>query len=277
MILLALKVLTAPLVVVVATLVQRRFGHAVSGLMIGLPLTSLPLLWLVALSHGATFAGAMSGATLSGTVAQVVVIWVYAALASRLSPTLSMIGALAAFVVTAGFTQALHPSVLVAAVLAGAGFAIALRSWPRTSSAPVAQGRYRLTLRVVLSAGFTLVVVTLAGRIGAGLSGLAAALPVMSLIMAYVTHQELGADASSRFLKGVTRGSFAYVVSMLVLTELLQSGQMGLAFPLAIASAVVIQLAVQILDSLPALKQSLRTSISTVMAYVGLRGETSGV
>lgn len=277
MILLVLKVITAPFVIVMATLVQRRFGHTVSGLMIGLPLTSLPLLWLVALSHGATFAGSMSGATLTGTVAQVVVIWVYAALGTRLSPILSLVGALAAFVVTAGVTQTLHPSALVAAVLAGAGFAIALRSWPRTSSAPVAQGRYRLALRVVLSAGFTLVVVTLAGRIGPGLSGLAAALPVMSLIMASVTHQELGADASSRFLKGVTRGSFAYVVSMLVLTELLQSGRMGLAFLLAIASAIAIQLAVQSLDSLPALKQSLKVSISSTKAYFGPQGETSQV
>jgi hypothetical protein len=275
MILLVLKVITAPLVIVMATLVQRRFGHTVSGLMIGLPLTSLPLLWLVALSHGATFAGSMSGATLTGTIAQVVVIWVYAALASRLSPTLSMVGALAAFVVTAGVTQALQLSALVAAVLAGVGFAIALRSWPRTSSAPVEQGRYRLVLRVVLSAGFTLAVVTLAGRIGPGLSGLIAALPVLSLIMAFVTHQELGADASSRFLKGVTRGSFAYVVSMLVLTELLQSGRMDLAFLLAIATAIVIQLAVQSLGSLPALKQSLRTSISAAKSDVGLRGETS--
>lgn len=277
MIFLFLKVITAPLVIVMATLVQRRFGHAVSGLMIGLPLTSLPLLWLVALSHGATFTGSMSGATLTGTVAQVVVIWVYASLATRLPPTLSMVGALAAFVVTAGVTQALHPSALVAAVLAGAGFAVALRLWPHTSSTPVAQGRYRLALRVVLSAGFTLVVVTLAGRIGPGLSGLAAALPVMSLIMAFVTHQELGADASSRFLKGVTRGSFAYVVSMLVLTEFLQLGRMGLAFLLAIASAVVIQLAVQSLDSLPALKQSLRVSNSSTKTYSGPRGETSRV
>ena len=86
-----------------------------SGLMIGLPLTSLPLLWLVALSHGATFAGSMSGATLTGTVAQVVVIWVYATLGTRLSPILSLVGALAAFVVTAGVTQTLHPSALVAA------------------------------------------------------------------------------------------------------------------------------------------------------------------
>jgi len=277
MILLALNVLTAPLVVVMATLVQRRFGHAVSGLMIGLPLTSLPLLWLVALSHGATFASSMSGATLTGTVAQVVVIWVYASLATRLSPNLSMVGALAAFVVTAGATQTLHPSALVAALLAGAGFAIALRWWPHTSTAPVAQGRYRLALRVVLSAGFTLAMVTQAGRIGPGLSGLAAALPMMSLIVAFVTHQELGADASSRFLKGVTRGSFAYVVSMLVLTELLQSGQMGLAFLLAIATAIVVQLTVQSVGSRSALKPSLRTSISSAKAYVGLRGETSRV
>jgi hypothetical protein len=239
------------------TLVQRRFGHAISGLMIGLPLTSLPLLWLVALQHGTTFAGSMSNATLVGSIAQAVVIWAYARLATRLSPTLALICSLAAFAVTAGATQMLNLPTVLAAVLAAAGFAIALRWWPRTTSGPSESGRYRLAVRVALSAGFTILVVTLAGRMGPGLSGLAAALPVMSLIMAFVTHQELGANASSRFLRGVTRGSYSYVASMFVLTEVLRTGETGLAFLSAIGVALVIQIAIQSVDSFPAVRRAL--------------------
>jgi len=277
MILLILRVVIAPLIVVIATLVQRRFGHAVSGLMIGLPLTSLPLLWLVTLAHGTSFAASMSGATISGTIAQAVVIWVYARLATRRSPVVSLLGALSVFVVTAGATQLLHPSALAAAVVAGSSFAIALHRWPETTSTPLEQGRYRLTLRIVLAAAFTVTVVALAGRIGPALSGLAAALPIMSLIMAFITHQELGADAASRFLKGVTRGSFAYVVSILVVTEMLYARQVGLAFLLAIVSALVVQLAIQSLGTLPTLVQSWRVSIRATIADFARHHGTSRV
>src|SRR5476649_1928013 len=93
MILLLLRIAIAPLIVVAGTLVQRRFGNAVSGLLIGLPLTSLPLLWLVGLQHGSSFASSMSGAILVGSTAQVVVLWMYALLAPRISPLLALAGA----------------------------------------------------------------------------------------------------------------------------------------------------------------------------------------
>ena len=259
MLLLLLRVSIAPLIVVGGTLVQRRFGNAISGLVIGLPLTSLPLLWLVALQHGGTFASSMSGAILVGATAQVVVIWVYAFLAVRLPPALAMVGALGTFALTIAALHLLDLSVLFSTVLAAAGFAVALHWWPRTDFTSQETGRYRLALRVVLSAGFTLFVVTLAGRIGPGFSGLIAALPMMSLVMAFFTHQELGANASAQFLHGVTRGSFSYVASMFVLAEMLRTGQVGPAFLCAIAVALVVQLGVQSWDTFPSLKRALST------------------
>jgi uncharacterized membrane protein len=125
-----------------------------------------------------------------------------------------------------------------------------------------------MILRVTISAGFTLFLVTLAGRFGAGFSGLLAALPMMSLIMAYVTHQELGANASAQFLHGVTKGSFSYVASMFVLAEVLRSGEIGLAFLLAIAVALVIQLAVQSLDTFPSIRRALNVPFSNAESFL---------
>jgi hypothetical protein len=261
MFLFLLRVAIAPLIVVGGTLVQRRFGHAVGGLVIGLPLTCLPLLWLVALQHGTSFASSMSGAILVGASAQAVVIWVYALLAPRISPILAVAGALGSFVVTIGALNLLNLPVLLASLLATAAFAVALYWWPYTESAPQESGRYRLMLRVAISAGFTLFLVSLAGQIGPGFSGLFAALPMMSLVMAYVTHRELGANASAQFLHGVTKGSFSYVASMLVLADLLRSGNVGLAFLSAIGVALTVQLAVQSLDTFPSIKRVLNVPL----------------
>ena len=255
MFLLLLRVAIAPLIVVGGTLAQRRFGHAVSGLLVGLPLTSLPLLWLVALQHGTSFASSMSGAILVGATAQAVVIWVYAVLAPRISPLLALSGAIGSFLVTICALHLVSLSMLIASVLAAAAYAVALYWWPYSDAAPQETGRYRLVLRVMISAGFTLFLVTLAGRFGASIAGLLAAIPMMSLVMAFVTHQELGANASAQFLRGVTKGSFSYVASMLVLAELLRYGNIGIAFLCSMGVALVIQLGVHTFDTFPSVKR----------------------
>ncbi|MGB8179263.1 MAG: hypothetical protein WCF63_03775 [Acidimicrobiales bacterium] len=245
-----IRVLLAPLAVVAGTLAQRRFGYAVSGLILGLPLTSLPLLWLVALQHGTAFASSMTGALLVGSIAEAVVLWLYARLTIHLSPSLALVAALGAFALAAEAVNLLRLSALLAGLITAVGFAAALRWWPATSGDLAAsQGRSRLWLRVTMSAVFTIVLVALAGRLGPVLAGLIDALPAMSLMMAFTTHQDHGSGASSRFLHGVTRGSFSYLAAMIVLAELLRTGDLLLAFVAALVAALVVQGSIQVHDT----------------------------
>ncbi len=262
MLFLALRILLAPLAVLVGTVAQRRFGHAISGLIVGLPLTSLPLLWLVALQHGTAFASSMTSALLVGSIAEAVVLWLYARLTTHVSPLVALGGTLAAFAIVTGAVNLLKLSAVLAALLTAAGFALALRLWPaNTGDAAPSSGRSRLWLRLVLSAVFTLVIVSLAGRLGPVVSGLVDALPAMSLMMAFMTHQDHGANASSTFLRGVTRGSYSYLVAMLVLAETLRGGNLLFAFASAMGAALAVQAGVQAFDSLaPLLRSATRSA-----------------
>jgi hypothetical protein len=53
---LALKLILAPLIIGSASLAGRRWGPAVSGWIVGMPLTSGPVIFIVAVSHDAAFA-----------------------------------------------------------------------------------------------------------------------------------------------------------------------------------------------------------------------------
>jgi hypothetical protein len=250
-----LRILLAPVAVLVGTVAQRRFGHAISGLIVGLPLASLPLLWLVALQHGTAFASSMTSALLVGSIAEAVVLWLYARLTLHVSPLLALGGTLVAFAFVAGAANFLKLSAILAALITAAGFALALWLWPSNGSDTTSPtGRSRLWLRLVLSAVFTLVLVSLAGRLGPVVSGLVDALPAMSLMMAFMTHQDHGANASSTFLRGVTRGSYSYLVAMVVLAETLRGGNLLLAFAWAMGAALAVQAGVQAFDSLPQVK-----------------------
>jgi hypothetical protein len=248
---LLLRILLAPLAVAGGTLAQRRFGDAISGLILGLPLTSLPLLWLIAIQHGTAFAGSMIGALLVGSIAEAGVLWLHARLTVHLSPALALIGAVGAFALAAEAVNLLKLSALLAGLITALGFSAALYWWPTThKDSPAAQSGSRLWLRVTLSAVFTVVLVSLAGRLGPVLSGLLDALPAMTLMMAFMTHQDHGSGASARFLHGVTRGSFSYLAAMLVLAELLRTGNLFLAFSAALGAALVVQGSVQLRDTL---------------------------
>jgi hypothetical protein len=246
-----LRVLLVPLAVIVGTTAQRRFGDAVGGLVIGLPLASLPLLWLVALQHGIGFVISMTSALLVGSVAEAVVLWLYAHFTVRFSPSFALVGALGVFALAASAVDLLKLSAILAGVITAIGFAVALRWWPATRSvSSSARGPSRLWLRVVVATLFTMVIASLAGRLGPVVSGLIDALPATSLTMAFLTHQEQGSHASSHFLYGVTRGSFSYLASMFVLAELLRTRDLSLAFGAAMLVALIVQGSFQAYDAL---------------------------
>jgi hypothetical protein len=179
------------------------------------------------------------------------VLWLYARLTIHLSPSLALVGALGAFALAAEAVNLLRLSALLAGLITAVGFAAALRWWPVTDHANTPEkGRSRLWLRVTMSAVFTVVLVALAGRLGPVLAGLIDALPAMSLMMAFTTHQDHGSGASSRFLHGVTRGSFSYLAAMIVLAELLRTGNLLFAFAAALTAALIVQSSIQVHDTL---------------------------
>jgi hypothetical protein len=257
MVFVVLQLILVPLAVMAGTLAQRRFGHTIGGLIIGLPLASLPMLLLIALQRGTTFATSMSNADLIGSLAEVAVILVYVLGARRLSPTPTLFGALGAFVLGAGVLHLFTFSTPFAGFVSVIAFMIALRVWPERTNQILEGGRDRLILRVALSGGFGLLVLVLAGAIGPGFAGLAAALPVSSLVMAYVTHQSHGPDAASKLLQGVARGSFAYVAAIFTFTEALATGSAWTAFVLSLAVAIVVQGVTLAWDTRPGLRRAL--------------------
>ncbi len=93
MILVGVKVLLAPSFVVGASLVARRFGPRVGGLIAGLPVVAGPILLAYALAHGRAFAATAAAGTLLGLVSLIAFVIVYARLAGRLSWWLCMLAA----------------------------------------------------------------------------------------------------------------------------------------------------------------------------------------
>ena len=136
--LIVLKVLLAPALILAASLASRRWGPAVGGWLVALPLTSGPIAFLLALDHGPGFAAAVVTGSLVGALAEVAFCLAYAVLAGRWWPLALLGAALAYAAVAAALQRVMLPfaALAVGAVLApAAGLA-------RSS----ASGRRRLAL-----------------------------------------------------------------------------------------------------------------------------------
>jgi hypothetical protein len=66
-----LKLILAPVIIGSASLAGRKWGPAVSGWIIGLPLTSGPVVFFLALSHDAAFAASAALGVISGGISLV--------------------------------------------------------------------------------------------------------------------------------------------------------------------------------------------------------------
>lgn len=259
----------APAIVIIVTWTQRRFGHVVGGLLVGLPVTTIPLLWLVAASHGAAFAGSMAATTFRVTAVQIVALYLYAVLSQWWSPLPTLAVTLGAFAVVVVAVALAHLSLVAAGALTLATLALALRHWPTGASLDAGSGRYRLGLRVALVAVFTTVLSLLSGVLGTTLAGMLGAIPVMSLTVVVLTHRELGADAASGLLRGVIKGSYSYAVALLVLAELLSRGEVLEAFLVATLAAAATQLVVLGVDVFPRRARPLEALDGTYRAIPG--------
>jgi len=94
---LALKLILAPIIIGSASLAGRRWGPAVSGWIVGMPLTSGPIIFFVALSHEIAFAANAALGVLSGGLSLVAYALTYSWLAVKFRWRIAITGSLLVF------------------------------------------------------------------------------------------------------------------------------------------------------------------------------------
>src|SRR5262249_3635254 len=94
---LTLKLVVTPALIGTATLVGRRWGQAVGGWLVGLPLTTGPVAFFIALDHGERFAASAALGSLGGAAAEAAFALAYGRLATRSRWPLALLAGSAAF------------------------------------------------------------------------------------------------------------------------------------------------------------------------------------
>jgi hypothetical protein len=244
---LLLKLILTPLLLGGVTLAGRKFGPTVSGWLVGLPLTSGPVSFFLALEQGTKFASHAAQGTLMGVISLSGFCVVYCWLSLRFGWLLCWLGSWVAYLVgTFIFTRIFLPPPL-ALMLAVFVLCISLYILPRDNKqtskvAPATiSATWDMALRMLIATLFVLTLTGSAAVLGPRLSGLLSPLPVFSSIVAVFSHKFEGAAPARLVLRGILAGSFAFVAFYLAITTLIVPWGIIAAFACALLGALLAQ------------------------------------
>jgi hypothetical protein len=236
----AMKLVTTPLLIGVATVAARRWGQSVGGWFAGLPLTSGPISVFLAIEQGPTFARGAAEATLLGLVGVAAFCCVYHRAMALVSPCgaalLSVAAHMLATLVVSFFPSGLAFAVpLLVAVLSLALLAIGAPG-PQSSYANVA--RWDLPLRMLFATVMVLAITGAAALLGPRWSGLLSPFPVFACVMAVFAHHGSGPAAAQRLLRGIVVGSFAFAAFFVIVALTLERASIVPSYALAVVAAL---------------------------------------
>ena len=206
---LLLKLVFMPVLVGGAAMVARRWGPAIGGLLVALPLTSGPVALFLALDHGEAFASRAIEGSLGGLIAIAAYTVGYAAATRRFGAGVCFGAAAAAFGVVGVAIQPLLGGsawLLLAIVLVALTLALRDLPPPAPRRARPVHPRWDLPARIVVGTSLVLGFTTLAPLVGASLGGLVATFPVYVSVLAVFTQRTEGAPGAIDVLRGLLAG-----------------------------------------------------------------------
>ena len=207
-----------------ASLAARRWGHAASGYLGGLPLIGGPITFYLALDHGLAFAAQSATVTLAAILGQSAHLLAFAFAARSGRWFVALLCGWAAYAAVSVAAGALASSPLVALALAVAGLAAAWIALPRAEGSSSPPAIPPLELRLRLGAALLLAVVILwsAPIFGPVVSGVLLSVPITGSIIPPFTLALYGPAALARLMRGFVIGLTGFAAFFFIVAAALE-------------------------------------------------------
>lgn len=237
-----LRLALVPAAVWIASIAARRWGHALSGYLGGLPMIGGPITLFLALDLGPDFAARSALFTLAAIAAQAVHLLTFAFVARSRSWALALVSGWAAFacVALAQSVLPLRPGIALAMAIAGL---LAAWHWlPRACGEGAAPRVPPIELRLRLLAALALaaLIAFSAPIFGPVVSGILLSVPITGSIIPPFTLALYGSEALARLLRGFVVGLSGFTGFFATLAFLLAPWGIVGAFTCAVAIALLV-------------------------------------
>ncbi|HET7467538.1 MAG TPA: hypothetical protein VFL29_12820 [Candidatus Dormibacteraeota bacterium] len=243
---LLLKLTLTPVLIGGASLASRRWGAEVGGWLVGIPFTSGPIAFFLAVESGVHFAADASVGILAGGLSQAAFAVAYSWTALRLGRTWSVAAATVAFALATVLLNVFRSSAAVTLAMAVTSLVLALAVLPRRAAKPAAEVTlpwWDIPARMLVATVFVVALTSAAPALGPRLSGLLSPFPVYAAVLCVFAHRLQGPGAAIAVMRGLLLGLFSFAAFFAALAFLLEAEGIAIAFAIAIAATLVFQAA----------------------------------
>jgi hypothetical protein len=241
---LVLKLILAPVIIGSASLAGRRWGSAVSGWIVGMPITSGPIIFILAISHDAAFAANAALGVLSGGLSLVAYALTYAWLAARFRWQVALTGSLLVFGISTTLLQNFTFPLIPVFIVVCAAILIGIRLMPKDAVIEADEtkpSRWDIPSRILIGTSFILLLTGIAPFIGSRLTGLLTTIPLYVTILGIFAQRRQGPAATAHVFRGLLYGMFAFTGFFITLGLLLERTSIATSFLSATLMALAIQ------------------------------------
>jgi hypothetical protein len=237
------KLIASPMLIGGVSLAGRRWGPAVSGWLVGLPLTSAPVLLFVGVEHGRAAVVAGAQGVLLGGVAVAAFCLAVARAAGRWPWGMTLVAGLMAYLVVAWLSLGVVLPILWACLVVAASLGLALLLLPPPAPRPpaIVPPRWDLPLRMALAASIVVSLTAVVPLFGPRVVGLLSSFPAFVTILCGFALRQQGAVAAQAITRGVVLGLFAFVAFYLIVGLAVVAWGLAPAFVVASLAAFAVQ------------------------------------
>ena len=243
---LILKAIIVPIFIAIVTLVGRKWGHKVAGVLAGFPVVSGPIVVFVALDQGTVFGQQVALAAINGVFALVIftTAFCWACTRGHLVPAI-FIGVIT-WLLGALVIQEISPKLIPASFISAAALVLSNFLLPRARELSPKKASFNdLPWRMLIGTILTLVITALASHLGPMWSGTLAVFPAIFLVLTTFVFLADGPNHVVEMCRGMLAGLSAFLIFFVVLASVWPSASILNACLLAIAISLAVQLTVQ--------------------------------
>lgn len=242
--LLLLKVTLIPTVIALVTLIIRRWGSKIGGLIGSMPWVAGPILLFFILEQGTAFGIHSIQGTMTGILALIAFCFSYATFSRMLGWPFTLLLSYLIYTITALLVNWAQLNLVASYVLTMLGILTALRFFPAPTTQPPTVRRlpFDILIRMLVATLFVLLITGLAHLLGPVWSGILTPFPILTSVLAIFSHSLQGSNATIAILRGLVIGLLGFTTFFFLQAYWLPVFPLVLSFGLAFVLNTLINL-----------------------------------
>jgi len=240
--LLLLKLLITPLLIIIASISGKRFGTTFTGIIVGLPLTTGPISFILAKQYGTEFAVSVVSGNLTGQISLCFYCIVYHLVARKYNWVISFVSGISGWIISAIILNSIKWNIISAllALLVIIGITLSIIPNHRIEKVKAEHAKWDIPIRIIIAVLLVFIISNNAIVFGPQLSGVLSTFPIYALIFSIFTHSKQGIKHTDNLLHGIVIGMISYIGFFVVIGSFLKLLGISITYLLAIAVCIVI-------------------------------------